>query len=272
MPAGATFRTTPGNPATAGLAWIPTPGQAGKSFPLTFTAQPDAPTAPPGTRRLVVDVVRVLARAFTLSTHETATYRYAFVMRRVVARASPRRGAQPVARLMLLTPENTTNLVLALEGRRTKSGVWIRVRLPVLPNNRTGWVPRRSLSDWKLLRTHLVVDRSALRLTLFRAGRTIFSTRVGVGRLRSPTPRGEFYVRNMLFGFDDPFYGPIAFGTSARSTVLTDWPGGGFIGIHGTNRPGILPGRVSHGCIRLRNADIVRLARLLPVGTPLTIQ
>ena len=53
--------------------------------------------------------------------------------------------------------------------------------------------------------------------------------------------------------------------------MLTDWPDGGYIGIHGTDTPGILPGRVSHGCIRLRNADIERLAKLLPVGSPVTI-
>lgn len=64
----------------------------------------------------------------------------------------------------------------------------------------------------------------------------------------------------------------LAFGTSARSDVLTDWPAGGYIGIHGTDRPELLPGRVSHGCIRLRNADILRLAELMPVGTPLTIR
>jgi lipoprotein-anchoring transpeptidase ErfK/SrfK len=29
---------------------------------------------------------------------------------------------------------------------------------------------------------------------------------------------------------------------------------------------------MSHGCIRLRNADVLRLARLMPVGTPLTIR
>ena len=67
-------------------------------------------------------------------------------------------------------------------------------------------------------------------------------------------------------------YGPLAFGTSARSSVLTDWPAGGYIGIHGTDRPELLPGLVSHGCIRLRNAAILRLAELMPVGTPLTIQ
>jgi lipoprotein-anchoring transpeptidase ErfK/SrfK len=59
---------------------------------------------------------------------------------------------------------------------------------------------------------------------------------------------------------------------SARSATLTDWPGGGFVGIHGTNQPEILPGRVSHGCIRLRNPDILRLASLMRVGTPVTVR
>ena len=70
----------------------------------------------------------------------------------------------------------------------------------------------------------------------------------------------------------DQIYGPIAFGTNARSTFLTDWPGGGYIGIHGTNAPELLPGRVSHGCVRMRNEDILALSRLMPVGTPVTIR
>ena len=82
----------------------------------------------------------------------------------------------------------------------------------------------------------------------------------------------DFYVRDMLTRYRSPFYGPLAFGTSARSSVLTDWPGGGFIGIHGTDTPELLPGRVSHGCIRLRNEDILKLGRLMPVGTPVTIR
>jgi lipoprotein-anchoring transpeptidase ErfK/SrfK len=54
--------------------------------------------------------------------------------------------------------------------------------------------------------------------------------------------------------------------------VLTDWPGGGFIGIHGTNAPGLIPGRVSHGCIRMRNEDITRLNSLMSVGTPVSVR
>jgi lipoprotein-anchoring transpeptidase ErfK/SrfK len=95
---------------------------------------------------------------------------------------------------------------------------------------------------------------------------------VGVGTAQAPTPRGSFYIRDQLTDFASPFYGPVAFGTSARSAVLTDWPDGGYIGIHGTNEPQLVPGRVSHGCIRLRNEDITRLARLMPVGTPLLVR
>jgi len=79
-------------------------------------------------------------------------------------------------------------------------------------------------------------------------------------------------VRNRLTRYRSPMYGPVAFGTSARSPRATDWPAGGFVGIHGTDRPDLVPGRVSHGCIRMRNADILALARRMPVGTPVTIR
>ena len=197
--------------------------------------------------------------------------RWAFVDQPVVARADPSPTAAALTRLRTLTPERTANLVLALERQLVDGRQWVRVRLPMLPNNSTGWVPREALGGYEKVRTHLLVDTRRLRARLERGGRTVLRARIGVGRGRWPTPRGEFYIRNELRGFDSPVYGPVAFGTSARSAVLTDWPGGGFIGIHGTNRPGLLPGRVSHGCIRLRNRDVLRLARLMPVGTPLTI-
>ena len=64
------------------------------------------------------------------------------------------------------------------------------------------------------------------------------------------------------------FYGPLAYFTSATSDQLTDWPGGGLVGVHGTSQPGLLPGRVSHGCVRMKNADILKLEKLMDVGTP----
>ena len=149
--------------------------------------------------------------------------------------------------------------------------MWVHVRLPVLPNNTTGWLPRGTLGGYVVVRTHLVVDLGRLSATLLRDGRPIFRAPVGVGTDESPTPSGQFYIRNRLRSLSS-FYGPLAFGTSARSAVLTDWPDGGFIGIHGTDRPDLIPGRISHGCVRLRNRDIVTLGRLMPVGTPVTIR
>jgi lipoprotein-anchoring transpeptidase ErfK/SrfK len=198
--------------------------------------------------------------------------RFAPVAKPVEARALPRSDAAPVAFMTGETAEGTTNIVLVLGEVSRSGGTWVHVRLPVLPNERTGWVPRTALGGYQFVHTQLVVDRARFSATLVSHGRPVFRARVGVGRSAWPTPSGDFYIRDKVSGFDDPFYGPVAFGTSARSAVLTDWPGGGFVGIHGTNEPGLIPGRISHGCIRMRNEDILRLARLMPVGTPLTIK
>lgn len=202
--------------------------------------------------------------------HETL---WAPVRRAVAARAEPRLDAPVVTRLATLTPEGTANIVVVLGRAQDRDGrVWLHVRLAARPNNRTGWVRRAAVGGYSAVRTRLVVELERFRATLYRDGKPIFRAPVGVGQPAWPTPVGEFYVRNLLRGFASPMYGPVAFGTTATSAVLTDWPAGGFIGIHGTDQPEILPGRVSHGCIRLRNDDILRLARLMPIGTPLTIR
>jgi lipoprotein-anchoring transpeptidase ErfK/SrfK len=194
------------------------------------------------------------------------------VLRRVAAHPAPTATSLVLTRLPTVTPERTQNIVLVLASVDVAPGrTWYKVRLPILPNNSTGWVPRQALGNLYTVRTHLYINRERFTATLRRNGRTIFTARVGVGRPSTPTPRGEFYIRDELAGFGDPFYGPIVFGTNGRSAVLTEWPAGGFIGIHGTDQPGILPGAVSHGCIRMVNSDIRRLARLMPIGTPLTI-
>ena len=182
-------------------------------------------------------------------------------------------GSSPVVvPVSTQTPEGTANLVVA-DGEVVRDGVdWVHARLAVLPDGRTGWIPRSALGGWAFVDTRVVVDRADLTLTLYRAGKEVFRTPVGVGKPSTPTPPGQFYVRDRLTAYASPEYGPLAFGTSARSPYETDWPAGGFIGIHGTDQPQLIPGRVSHGCIRLRNAAIVKLGTLMPVGTPVTIQ
>ncbi len=199
--------------------------------------------------------------------------RWTIVRRPTVAHSEPSASSAVVAELAISTPEGTPSAVSVLRARTGTDGkLWVQVRLPVLPNGSVGWVLRRSLGPYRTVDTHLVVERERLRATLYRDGAPIFSAPVGVGTNTWPTPAGVFIVRSQLTRYASPFYGPVAFGTTARSAVLTDWPDGGFIGIHGTDEPQLLPGRVSHGCIRLRNRAILRLAELMPIGTPVTIR
>jgi lipoprotein-anchoring transpeptidase ErfK/SrfK len=213
----------------------------------------------------------VLPRLVPLSD-PGADARWAPVIRATVARSQPSFKAARVGTIPTRTPDGTTNIVVA-EREAHQSGVtWVRVGLAVLPNGTQGWVPRSSLGGWSFVDTRLVIDRTRLTATLLRAGRVVFRAPVGIGAPGTPTPAGQFYVRDRLSGFSSPFYGPLAFGTNARSPTLTDWPGGGVVGIHGTDQPGLVPGRISHGCVRLTDAAILKLGRLMPVGTPVTIE
>jgi hypothetical protein len=198
---------------------------------------------------------------------------WATVARGVPVHAHADSASSVVASLATRTPEGTTNVVSVVGGARDQAGeLWMAVRVPALPSNITGWVLRGALGGYTFVHTHLVVDLERRSAELLLAGRTIFRARIGIGKSSSPTPTGEYYVRSKIWSLRSPFYGPLAFGTSARSRTLTDWPGGGFVGIHGTNQPRLIPGSVSHGCIRMRNDDILELGRLMPVGTPLTIR
>jgi lipoprotein-anchoring transpeptidase ErfK/SrfK len=269
FPTGVSFNSSDGLAASASFSWTP---EVAGDYKLKFTASLVGSTgvgAPP-----VTYVIHVKGPAYSLKTTltDSKVARWAQVLARAVVHTQPKISSRAVTRLDTMTTDGTHNIVLVLEQQQASpTQTWYRVRLPVLPNNSTGWVQSTALGPLYTIHTHLYVDRAHLTITLKKDGKTIFKSIVGVGRSIWPTPRGEFYIRDKLTSFNDPFYGPIAFGTSARSATLTDWPGGGFVGVHGTNQPGILPGRVSHGCIRMRNSAILKLARLMPVGTPLTV-
>jgi lipoprotein-anchoring transpeptidase ErfK/SrfK len=94
-----------------------------------------------------------------------------------------------------------------------------------------------------------------------------------VGARRSPTPGGSFLIRERLVPPNKRgTYGALAFGLSAYSRHRTDWPGGGQVGIHGTNQPQLIPGRISNGCVRMRNRDVLRLDRIVTPGTPVHVR
>lgn len=199
--------------------------------------------------------------------------RWAHATRTAAVYQHPSGSAKRVARLHFVTEDDYREVYVALRSYVDKYGrTWVKVRVPRRPNGTRGWVTRDSLSTLRVVRDRLIINRRTLRTTLYRKGKRIFSARIGVGKSRTPTPKGHYWVREKFrVGGRGSLYGPYAIGTSAYS-VLSDWPGGGVVGLHGTDQPGLIPGRPSHGCVRLRNADITRLYRRIQVGTPIWIR
>jgi hypothetical protein len=181
---------------------------------------------------------------------------------------------QPHARRTILTLPNPnrrgTPLVLLV--RRTR-GAWVNVYLPVRPNGSRGWIRRR---DARVLRDdyRVIVRLHRHRLEVWRRRRLVTRQTVAVGRRRMPTPHGLFFVVELLKPTaGGSVYGAFSFGLSAHSNVLRRFGGGdGRIGMHGTNAPWLLGRSISHGCIRMRNRAVRKLAHMLPLGTPVLIR
>jgi lipoprotein-anchoring transpeptidase ErfK/SrfK len=228
--------------AAAGARGAAAASAGGSRSALRVSAATGARPLPPGTS-LVANV---------RGGRALAVYR-----RPGAARPARRLAAAPGARVLLV---------------RARRGAWLRVLLPLRPNGSSGWIRARDVA----LRTNpyrVDVRLRAHRLVVTRGGRVVLRSAIGVGRAVTPTPRGLAFV-TVLLRQPDPhgLYGPWAFGLSLYSPVLSSFGGGpGQVGIHGTDDPAGIGRDVSHGCIRLPNAAIERLARLLPLGTPVRI-
>jgi len=192
----------------------------------------------------------------------------------VTVREKPSAGATPVAVMKQFRPDFRPQYVLALGIARKANGepAWYRVSVPGRPNGRTGWVRARSL-ELHPVEKRLIVYRGSRRFEFWEGDRLLRAGKVAVGKPGAETPLGLFYVTWKFNPSIDPDWsilGAYAFETSAYSK-LTDWPGGGIVGVHGTPWPELLGQAVSHGCIRLDNRDILFLRSRVPLGTPVKI-
>jgi hypothetical protein len=207
-------------------------------------------------------------------SNETTLTRWGHTNLLGAIRSKPTTESKAVGKLHWNTEDGVPEVYIALQSALDDKGEpWLQIRVPGRPNGLKGWVREEQISNLKTIQTQLTIDRKRLKATLRKNGKKIWTSRVGVGKAGTPTPRGRFWIRERLSNLGgSPVYGPWAFGTSAYSDTLTDWPGGGVVGIHGTNQPELIPGRPSHGCVRVPNARINRLAKLMPIGTPIRIK
>jgi lipoprotein-anchoring transpeptidase ErfK/SrfK len=154
---------------------------------------------------------------------------------------------------------------------------WLEVRLAQRPNGSTIWVQQ---ADATLSNTPyaMVVDLTTMHLLVYEEGVQIFDFPAGIGAPDDPTPTGQYFIPIGQYPAPSSGYGPFVLVTSDHSDTITDWEDSGdaIIGIHGPidasadAEIGTTGAAISHGCIRLHDADLAQLS-MIPAGTPLDI-
>ena len=150
---------------------------------------------------------------------------------------------------------------------------WLHVLLPVRPNGSNGWI---KASDVTMGTTdyEIRIELGAHKLTLLKLGQPVLDSGVVIGKDKTPTPAGKFFVTDPLDLHSQPNagYGVFALGISGYSDVLTSFKGGpGQLAVHGTSDPSQVGQDISNGCVRVPNDAIEKIAAQAPLGTPVTI-
>ncbi|MDX2084557.1 MAG: L,D-transpeptidase [Candidatus Melainabacteria bacterium] len=129
--------------------------------------------------------------------------------------------------------------------------------------------------------SRIVINIPSRTLQLWRNEHLLYEWPVGVGRRGFPTPLGQFRVLRKVQepGWQNPYHPPspsMSIAPGRESPLGTRWIGfhqnsGGEYGIHGTDRPDSVGQFSSHGCIRMRDADVEHLFEAIRVGTPVWV-
>ena len=187
----------------------------------------------------------------------------------VPVRRSPSPTAPVIKQMAQFRTDYRWQEILAV-GRRvgTDGKTWYHISVPMRPNGTYGWIPAHAVT-LSPTKGQIVVDRGKRTIDLYWQGKHLDHAQGAIGAPGMETPAGHYYVA-ARFVPDDSFLGVFAVETSAYSR-LTEWPGGGVVGIHGTSMPQLLGQAVSHGCVRVANSTALVLRKYAPLGTPIWI-
>ncbi|WP_369831820.1 L,D-transpeptidase [Chlorogloea sp. CCALA 695] len=126
--------------------------------------------------------------------------------------------------------------------------------------------------------TNLVLKLSDRRVYLYQGNKLTNSYPVAIGKAGWETPVGSYKVMEMQRDpiWQHPWTGKLV-PPGAKNPLGARWigfwtDGKNFIGFHGTPQENLLGQAVSHGCVRMRNQDILALYAQVDVGTPVTVK
>lgn len=204
------------------------------------------------------------------SATETAPTRWLVAKARgtVAVYRQPSVSAAVRATLPKLNEHGQPTLMLVRETRKVDGVTWYSVWLPVRPNGSSGWVRASGVRTFASM-ARIVIDVSARRLSVYVKGSLKGRFRVAVGSSTYRTPSGLFFISEKVRPSPpDGFYGVLAMGLSGVQPKL---PTRGSLAIHGTNDGGGIGRAITEGCIRMHNADVLKVSAWVPSGSPVVI-
>jgi len=187
----------------------------------------------------------------------------------------PRQDARVRMELPARTRFGSETVCLVRKVEKSGGKKWYNVWLPTGPNGARGWIAERGVTTYPV-RSQVIIDLSDRQLSVVGeddAG--IASYPIAVGEPAFPTPTGRFFITEKIQPTDvTTAYGAFVMALSAYSPQLMDAPEwqGGQVAIHGTNQPELIGQAVSHGCIRMNDADILKLNTQVKTGSAVIIQ
>jgi lipoprotein-anchoring transpeptidase ErfK/SrfK len=218
---------------------------------------------------------RVLGRAAVAGPTKSVAWKVGVQSRIGVFDRVPGKSLHPST---WVAPSDAPWLLVLARPRAADNRCWVLVRLPWRPNNAAGWINAHLVvvekTPWRI-----EVSTASRTLIVFRAGRSVRTVSVVVGKPSTPTPTGLFAIAWAIPWHPYDFLGSWVLELTAHSDVLQQFDGGdGTVGIHGRGGASLLDplgSAASHGCIRLANDSIDWLVHTvgesrLP-GTPVQV-
>ena len=217
----------------------------------------------------------VLGRASVAGPTRTVAWRAEIGAGTAVFYRLPGKSLRPSRWLM---PTDALWLLVVARPRVADDRCWLQLRLPWRPNDAAGWVNANNVvvekTPWRIQ-----VSTAQRTLTLLRAGASVRTLSVVVGKPSTPTPVGLFAIVWAIPWNPNDFLGSWVLELSGHSDVLQHFDGGdGTVGIHGRGGASLLDplgSASSHGCVRMANDAIDWLVATLGEnqlpGTPVQI-
>ena len=178
-------------------------------------------------------------------------------------------GGKVIAHLRAETDWGSPTVVWSVARRGSD---WVGVIATALGNNQVGWIDVNHDRP-RMWRSELALRASLSKRTLelMRGSRVVRRMPVSIGAPSSPTPTGRFSVTDKLIPDRSvSYYGCCLIALSGHQPNLRPgWAGGDRIAIHGG---GSIGAAASAGCLHARDADLKRLMKIVPVGTPVVIR